>query len=128
MSRSLPEWIGRDDDDPVPPRVRLRVWERKGGICHRCGRKISAGERWTCEHVKALINHPGMNRESNLDITCDWCLPGKNAEDVAEKSFTYRRRLSHAGLKHERSGRGFLTNKSGPFKRKFDGTLVRRHP
>ena len=94
--RSVAEWVGRDDDEPVPARVRLRVFDAKGGRCHRCGRKIMVGEHWTCEHLKALING-GANRESNLDLTCDWCLPEKNAEDVGEKSKVYSLRSKHVG-------------------------------
>lgn len=96
MARSVDEWVGKSDDEDVPTRVRLRVWDRKGGRCHRCGRKIGVGDSWTCEHLVALING-GANRESNLDITCDWCLPEKNAEDVAEKSRVYRIRAKHVG-------------------------------
>lgn len=112
--RSVGEWIGKTDDTPVPPRVRVRVFEAKGGRCHRCTRKIPAGQQWTCEHLKALING-GENRESNLDVTCDWCLPVKNAEDVAEKSKVYKRRKSHLGVKKKR--------RTIPG-RKFDGTPI----
>lgn len=112
--RSVKEWIGKTDDTPVPPRVRLRVWERYRGKCHRCKRKIFAGESWTCEHVIALANK-GENREKNLNITCAWCLPGKNAEDVAEKSKTYARKAKHIGVKKPRSIRSW---------RKFDGTPI----
>lgn len=94
MPRAVDEWIGKTPDTPAPPRVRVRVFDAKGGRCHRCGRKIAAGDRWTLEHLKAVING-GANRESNLDVTCDWCLPAKNAEDVAEKSKVYRTRAKH---------------------------------
>jgi hypothetical protein len=82
--------------------VRVRVFDAKGGRCHKCKRKIMAGERWTCEHVQALINK-GENRERNLDVTCDWCLPVKNAEDVAIKSRNYRVRKAHLGVKKKRT-------------------------
>lgn len=101
MSRSVPEWIGATPDTPVPPRVRVRVFDSKKGRCHKCTRKINAGEKWTCEHLIALING-GENREKNLDVTCDWCLPTKNAADVAEKSRVYKRRKSHVGVKKRR--------------------------
>ena len=94
MSRSVPEWIGRTDDTPVPPRVRVRVFERCAGKCGQCGRKIRPGEGWTLEHLIALING-GRNAESNLGATCDWCLPAKNAADVAEKAKTYAVRSKH---------------------------------
>lgn len=99
MSRAVAEWIGKTDDTPVPPRVRKRVFDAKGGQCHRCTRLIDAagGETWTCEHMVALINR-GQNRESNLDVTCSWCLPIKNAEDVAEKSRVYRKTAKNIGI------------------------------
>lgn len=102
-ARSVPEWQGKTPDTAAPPRVRLRVFEREGGRCHRCRRKIAAGERWTLEHVKALING-GANAERNLAVTCDWCLPAKNAEDVAEKAKTARVKARHLGIKPKRSG------------------------
>jgi 5-methylcytosine-specific restriction endonuclease McrA len=99
MSRSTEEWRGKTDDTPVPPRVRARVFAAKGGRCHRCTRLIDAagGEAWTCEHLVALING-GQNHESNLDVTCSWCLPIKNAEDVAEKSRVYRKAAKNIGV------------------------------
>lgn len=111
MARSTAEWIGDDDDTAVPDRVRVRVFDRKKGRCHRCTRKILTGERWTCEHLIALINwrataeQPHGNRESNLDVTCCNCLPAKNAEDVAEKSEVYQDRKRHV-LHSEDLGRG----------------------
>lgn len=98
MPRSVEEWIGRTDDTPAPPRVRLRVFERCEGKCGRCGRKIGAGEKWTLEHVIALING-GANREGNMDVTCDWCLPAKNAADVAEKSKVANVKAKHLGIR-----------------------------
>lgn len=95
--RSLDEWHGKDDDERPPPRVRVRVFDRLGGKCHRCTRRIRAGEAWTCEHLKALCNG-GKNVESNLSVTCCNCLDEKNAEDVSEKSDVYQRRAHHLGI------------------------------
>ncbi len=96
--RSVDEWIGKDDDEDPPPRVRLRVFDREHGKCHRCTRKILAyRESWTLEHRVALING-GHNRETNLCLTCCNCLPDKNAEDVAEKSSVYHKRAKHLGI------------------------------
>lgn len=94
MPRSVAEWIGKTDDTPAPPRVRLRVWDRCEGKCHRCGRKIPTGDAWILEHLLALING-GRNAESNLCLTCSWCKPIKDAEDVAIKAETYRVRSKH---------------------------------
>lgn len=102
MPRSVPEWIGATPDTKPPPRVRARVWERFKGRCHSCGRKIMVWEEWTLEHLKALING-GENRESNLGITCEFCLPGKNADDLAEKAMVARKRNKHLGLDKPKS-------------------------
>jgi hypothetical protein len=84
------------------------VFTAKDGKCHRCARKITAGEPWTCEHLIAIING-GPNRESNLDVTCGWCLPIKNAADVAEKSRVYRKAAKNIGIRKpsRMKGRGF---------------------
>ena len=101
MTRSVPEWIGKTPDTPVPPRVRLRVFERHGGICHISKRKIMPGEAWDCDHFIALING-GEHRESNLRV--------KTAEDVKEKAVTARKRMMNLGIKQKKKSiqsRGF---------------------
>lgn len=122
MPRTLPEWIGKTPDTPVPDRVRVRVFERCGGLCGRCGRKIRPGDGWTLEHEKALING-GENREGNMGLTCDWCLPAKNAQDVAEKAKVYQVKKHHIGLRKKSR---FACARSSPFRKKLDGTVVRR--
>lgn len=95
--RSVSEWIGKNDDEAVPPRVRLRVLYRFDLKCAKCTRIIQPGTRWICDHVKALING-GLNRENNLQPLCNWCSPAKDAADVAEKSATYASRSRHLGI------------------------------
>ncbi len=121
MSRSVPEWIGKTDDTPVPMRVKLRVFERDNGICHIANRKIVAGEEWDAEHVIAIING-GENRESNLAPALRKFHPIKTAEDVAIKSRNYRKRTKYLGLK--KASRGFYDKSK--FKAKIGGGLVDR--
>jgi 5-methylcytosine-specific restriction protein A len=97
MSRSTPEWIGKNDDAVPPPRVRLRVFLRFDGICQECSTKI-VGKRWICDHGKALING-GENRETNLRPIHEACDKTKTAADVREKSVTYRKRKKHLGIR-----------------------------
>jgi 5-methylcytosine-specific restriction protein A len=102
MTRALPEWIGKSPDSAVPPRVRLRVFDRYEGRCQcGCNRKIMAGERWDCEDTIALING-GERRESNLKPWLTEHHKGKTAQDVAEKSKVYRKRAKHLGIKSSR--------------------------
>ena len=85
MPRAVPEWIGATPDTPVPPRVKVRVFDAYSGRCHWSGRKIAAGDKWDVDHVRALING-GENRESNLaPILRDKAHKEKTDRDVAEK-------------------------------------------
>ena len=96
--RRVPEWIGKTPDTPAPPRVRLRVFQAHGGVCHIAKRKIAAGEPWQLEHIKALCNG-GENRESNLAPALRDKHREKTAEDVAEKSAIYRKAAKHNGIR-----------------------------
>lgn len=110
MARPVPEWIGKTHASDIPSRVRARVFERAGGICHLTGRKIRAGEAWDCDHIIALING-GEHRENNLAPALRDKHREKTAEDVALKSKTARVRAKHLGIypksPHRLQSRGF---------------------
>lgn len=125
MSRSVPEWIGKTDDAKVPPRVRLRVFERDGGVCHLTGRKILPGDDWDLDHVVALVNG-GEHRESNLAPALRIEHRKKTAEDVALKAKDRRVRQKHLGIKQTKAV--IPGSKASKWKRKLDGTTVRREP
>jgi len=120
--RSTAEWNPKSDDEAIPARVRLRVWDRFDGCCAECKRKIHAGEKWDCDHIKALVNG-GEHRESNLQLLCSWCHKAKTKADVAEKKITYRKRLANVGIRKESR---FACARNSKFKRKIDGTVVLR--
>lgn len=122
MPRSLSEWIGRTPDTLVPPRVRWRVFQRSGRRCAgACRRRLRIGARFTCDHIIALING-GQNRETNLQILCDWCNPEKNASDVKLKAKVYR-----AGSKQFRgfrdSGRPLSGSRASGIRKRMDGQV-----
>lgn len=114
MTRKLPEWCGKTPDTPAPPRVRLRVFEAHGGICHISGRKIRPGEPWDLEHIIALING-GENRESNLAPALRDKHKEKTAKDVAEKAETRRKLAKTIGIKPI----GMSKIRSAPFAKAF---------
>ena len=103
MSRTVPEWIGRTDDEPFPPRVRLRILLKHNGKCANCGNKIVG--TFTADHIVALING-GENRENNGQPLCRLCTPIKDAADSAIKSKTADMAKATHGLK-KRKWRGF---------------------
>ena len=101
MPRTVKPWQGKTDDSPIPPRVRLRVFRRFGGICQGpCHRKIGPADKWILEHEKAIILG-GENRESNLSIRCDWCAKQKTAIEVEAKAITDKIAKRHVGIKKE---------------------------
>jgi 5-methylcytosine-specific restriction endonuclease McrA len=112
--REVPEWIGKDHDSQIPPRVRLRVFDRCGGICHLSKRKIGAGEPWQLDHVVALVNG-GEHRESNLAPVLIDKHKAKTKLDVAEKSKIYHKRIKSIGVKSRKRTIGG---------RRFDGTPI----
>lgn len=124
MPRELPEWIGKTDDAKVPPRVRLRIFDREGGRCWISGRKIMPGDLWDLDHKIALING-GEHRESNLFPALRDKHREKTREDVAEKSKTARVRAKFLGIAPV-SRSTFATNRAGKYKKKIDGTVVIR--
>lgn len=115
MPRSVPEWIAKHDDAPIPPRVRLRVFERHGGICHLSSRKIQPGEPWDCDHIVALVNG-GEHRERNLVPVLKEPHKAKTAEDVKEKAIVAKKRKTHLGIRAKKRKMGY---------KRFDGTIVK---
>lgn len=110
--REVPAWVGSSDDAKVPPRVRLRIFERYEGRCYLSGRKINAGDKWELEHIVALCNG-GAHAESNLAPALAGPHKIKTAADVKEKSKVARVKKKHLGL---------LKPKRKIDGRKFDGT------
>lgn len=121
--RAVPEWIGKTPDTPAPPRVRLRVFESAGGVCHLTGRKIWPGDEWDLDHVVALING-GENRESNLAPALREAHRAKTAQDVRTKAKAARLRKSHVGIKRRKAI--IPGSKASGWKRRIDGTVERR--
>lgn len=98
--RSTPEWIGKTPDEKIPPRVRLRIWERTHGHCHITGRKIMVGDRWEMDHIVALTNG-GEHRERNLAPALLFAHREKTKLDVAEKARVASVRAKHIGLRNK---------------------------
>ena len=123
MSRKLEEWIGKDADSAIPPRVRVRVFEKYNGICQcSCLRRIHVGESWQADHIIAIING-GENRESNLHPVLTEHHIDKTKKDVAEKAKVYAKKSKHLGIKKKST---FPCSKQSKWKKKIDGTVVRR--
>ncbi|KSV95425.1 HNH endonuclease [Sinorhizobium sp. GL28] len=119
--RSVPEWIGKHDDQKVPDRVRQRVFDREGGICHLTGEKIDpVRDEWDLDHKVALILG-GEHRETNLFPAKKEPHRRKTAVEMKVKSKIARTRKKHLGIAKPKSSLSHLR-----FKRCMDGTVVDR--
>lgn len=97
MSRALPEWVADHDDQAIPTRVKLRIWERCGGRCAISGKKLGVGEPYDFDHIIALING-GEHRERNLQVVSRIAHRAKTDDDLAIKSKVARIRAKHLGV------------------------------
>lgn len=113
MSRAVPEWKAKHDDQAIPAAVRDRVFAKYEGYCPACSRELRAGH-WQCDHIVPLILG-GLHAENNLQPLCTTpCHSAKTARDVKIKAKVARVRKAHIGVKKPRT----ITRW-----RRFDGSI-----
>ena len=100
--RAVAEWIGKTDDTKVPASVKVRVFERYGGVCYLSGIKIESGMDWELEHILALCNG-GEHRESNMAPALVAPHKDKTRADRRLKAKNDRVRKKHLGIKKPRT-------------------------
>lgn len=100
--RTVEEWIGKTDDAKIPPRVRLRVFERYNGTCYLSGVKIQPGDKWEVEHILALCLG-GEHRENNMAPALVDPHREKTTKDRKMKAKIDRVRKRHIGIKKPRT-------------------------
>jgi len=120
--RAVPEWIGKNPDQQVPLRVRLRIFERNKGICYLSGVKIQPGDKWEVEHRVSLCNG-GEHRESNMAPALVGPHKAKTRQDRAIKAKNDRVRKKHIGLRKPSS---FACSRDSAWKRKINGQVEKR--
>lgn len=130
MPRSVDEWVGNNDDTPIPARVKDRLLTMANGHCQRCGTTLR-GQGKIFDHKTALINwlptndKPHGNRESNIWVIGEKCCnKAKTALDVKIKSIAAKKRKSLNGLKSTRNP--VPGSKASRFKKRMDGTVIDR--
>lgn len=85
---------------PLTPTQRLKLYERHGGICCLCSRKIQAGEGWIDEHLRAL-GLGGGNEPENRGIAHKACADAKTHGpdgDLAQVARAKRRKMKALGI------------------------------
>ncbi len=111
----------------LSPRERLAAWERHNGVCVLCCVKIDGSrERWICEHIRALCLG-GSDTPDNIGPAHRRCADAKTygaVGDLAIIAKAKRQKIAHIGAKQ--SKRALPFGKTSPWKKRIDGTVVRR--
>lgn len=107
----------------ISAKIRLKVFNDHSGRCHICGGKISVGEAWDVEHV-IPIALGGADDETNWSPAHSKCHRTKTTSDMGAIAKAKRRESRHRGVRVSRSPLPF--GKRSKFKKKMDGTVVRR--
>lgn len=116
--------------------VRVEIFHLRGGVCHCCGGRIEAGQAWAIEHVLPLADGgddvPKGWRAHKAELPANiqivhqkGCHATKTAGEAVERARANRRYVRHIGAKAP-SARPIPGSRCTPFKRRFDGSVVRR--
>ena len=104
---------------------RLSLFLKRKGTCAACTQKIEAGKAWDIDHILPLALG-GTNEPHNLQILCRPCHRAKTTHcDIPRLAKTKRLKAHHLGARAP-STRAIPGSRLSPWKRKMDGSVVRR--
>ena len=104
---------------------RLSLFLKRKGTCAACTQKIDAGKVWDIDHILPLALG-GTNAPDNLQILCRPCHRSKTTQsDIPRIAKTKRLKAQHLGARAP-SIRPIPGSRRSPWKRKMDGSVVRR--
>ena len=114
-----------------PPKVRQAIFDRSGGECEACGVEI-APDNWHADH-RVPVAFGGESTLANGQALCQPCnaAKGKLEAKMALRADKMGGRIGQQarrakGKTAKIPGRGFQTNKDGPYKSKINGKTERR--
>ena len=100
--------------------VKLAAWDRAGGCCEACGKKLFPGDRREYDHIIPDAVRPDNSAE-NCQLLCGACHTAKTKKDRKDIAKCNRVRAKQAGAHRPKSR---LTNDR--WKRKVSGETVPR--
>jgi 5-methylcytosine-specific restriction endonuclease McrA len=108
----------------LTPHRRLQVWEKTGGTCVLCHRKINGPrERWIAEHIRAL-ELGGADDLDNMGPAHEECALVKTQDDHRRAAKAKRQKIQYIGAQASKKALPF--GKSSPWKRKLSGQIILR--
>lgn len=118
------EDVGTTPRRKLTPHRRLQVWEKTGGVCVLCDRKIDGvRERWIVEHIRAL-ELGGDDDLSNMGPAHEICALDKTRDDHRRAAQAKRQKIRHIGA--EVTKRPLPFGRASPWKRTLSGRIVLR--
>lgn len=118
----MTEDVGTTRRGSISGRRKLAIWEREHGKCMVCSTKLLPG-KFIFEHVRPL-GLGGEDTDDNIRLTCKGCASEKTKADMAAITKAKRQKAAHLGLKKSKTPLPF--GRGSKFKKKMDGTVVRR--
>lgn len=110
---------------PLTTLQRAKLFAEHNGICVICGEKIDGvRERWIDEHIIPLARG-GTNAWSNRGPAHERCARSKTQADNSGAAKDKRVFAKHIGARVPK-GRPMPGSRRSGWKRKLDGTVVRR--
>ena len=102
---------------------RAAIFEAAGGVCHICEAKVGAHEAWELEHV-IPFELTRDDSDDNLRPAHVKCHKSKTATD--KRAIAKAKRVNAKFIGAHTPKNPMSGSRSGEFKRKIDGTTVRR--
>jgi len=109
----------------MTPKKRMQVFVAHGGKCCLCDQRILVGDRWILEHIKPLWRD-GDNDDANLAPAHEKCAKHKTKAEASQRSKVRSIGLKHMGAGKSRKGPPMAGSRDSKWKRRMDGTVVRR--
>lgn len=105
-------------------RTKLQAWDRAGGKCEDCGRKLHVGDVREYDH-RIPCEMGGDNSPGNCVLLCGPCHARKTATvDAPAIAKSRHVRARHVGAKTARNP--LPGSKGSKWKRKISGEVVKR--
>jgi hypothetical protein len=118
------EDVGATVRRKLTPHRRLQVWEKTGGICILCERKIDGlREQWISEHIRAL-ELGGMDDLDNMGPAHNECAQVKTRDDHHRAAQAKRQKIGYLGANESKRPMPF--GRASAWKRKLSGEIVPR--
>jgi len=122
-------WRLPEDRKPLTKKQVIDLFMSQDGKCRICGQRLQVKGHVPVEFIDEHLDPlsmGGSNELTNRALVCKPCAKAKTSAEAPIRAKSNRVRAKHIGASERKKGRGFQTNKDGPYKKKWDGSVERR--